>query len=53
MMMTLAENETALSPVLVVDDDPLFRETLCGNLEDNGYRTIGLDGGRAILDYFE
>lgn len=53
MMMTIAENETALSPVLVVDDDPLFRETLCGNLEDNGYRTIGLDGGRAILEYFE
>jgi two-component system, OmpR family, response regulator ChvI len=53
MMMTVTENETGLSPVLVVDDDPLFRETLCGNLEDNGYRTIGLDGGRAILEYFE
>ena len=52
-MNAIVENETGPSPVLVVDDDPLFRETLCGNLEDNGYRTIGLDGGRAIIDYFE
>lgn len=40
-------------PVLVVDDDPLFRETLCGNLEDNGFRTLGLPDGRATLDYFD
>lgn len=53
MTMTIAENDVSVSPVVVVDDDPLFRETLCGNLEDNGYRTIGLDGGRAIIEYFE
>lgn len=53
MMMTTSETESAITPVVVVDDDPLFRETLCGNLEDNGYRTIGLDGGRATIDYFE
>lgn len=40
-------------PVVVVDDDPLFRETLCGNLEDSGYRALGLPGGQAILDYFD
>lgn len=49
--MTFAEADTG--PVLVVDDDPLFRETLCGNLEDNGYRAVALDGGRATIDYFE
>lgn len=42
-----------MGPVLVVDDDPLFRETLCGNLEDNGFRAVALDGGRATLQYFE
>ena len=52
-MMTTSDTESAITPVVVVDDDPLFRETLCGNLEDNGYRTVGLDGGRAIIDYFE
>jgi two-component system response regulator ChvI len=52
-MMTITESESTVTPVVVVDDDPLFRETLCGNLEDNGYRTVGLDGGRAIIDYFE
>lgn len=51
--MTIAESDAGLNPVVVVDDDPLFRETLCGNLEDNGYHTIGLDGGRAIIEYFE
>jgi two-component system response regulator ChvI len=51
MMMTAVEAD--LNPVLVVDDDPLFRETLCGNLEDNGFRAVGLDGGRAIIEYFE
>jgi two-component system, OmpR family, response regulator ChvI len=51
--MTMTSIEADLNPVLVVDDDPLFRETLCGNLEDNGYHAVGLDGGRAIIEYFE
>lgn len=41
------------NPVLVVDDDPLFRETLCGNLEDNGFHALGLPGGQATIEYFE
>jgi two-component system response regulator ChvI len=42
---------SASSParVAVVDDDPLFRETLAGNLTDRGYVALPFDGGEALL----
>lgn len=59
-MMTLeatapapAATAAGAAPVLVVDDDPLFRETLCGNLEDSGFAAVGLAGGAAMLEYFD
>lgn len=33
----------------IVDDDPLFRETLAGNLEDAGYAVRAWEGGEAFL----
>lgn len=38
--------------VLVVDDDPLFRESLTGNLQNNGFRVEGFSDGSEILDWF-
>ena len=36
--------------VLVVDDDPAIRETLCELLEDEGYRAVGAVNGKAALE---
>lgn len=37
--------------VVVVDDDRLFLDTLCVNLEDEGLRAVPFDDGQAALDY--
>ena len=37
--------------VLVVEDDPDIRATLCEALEDNGYTTVGAGNGIEALDY--
>lgn len=45
-------NAAAATPIVVVDDDPLFLKTLCANLEDAEMAAVALEGGRAALDYF-
>ncbi len=47
-----APQRGANPPIVVVDDDPLFLETITGNLEDAGFAVVALEGGRAALDYF-
>ena len=43
----------AIKPhVVLVDDDELFRESLCPNLSDNGYEVTSLSGGVEALEYF-
>lgn len=37
--------------ILVVDDDPIIRETLSLNLEDQDFQVHGLPSGEALLDY--
>ncbi len=39
--------------VMVVDDEPLFRESLRLNLEDEGFRVIDFDNGRDALGYLD
>jgi two-component system nitrogen regulation response regulator NtrX len=36
--------------VLVVDDEPGIRQSLCGVLEDEGYRASAVESGEACLD---
>ena len=38
--------------VAVIDDDPLFLDTLVGNLKEAGVSALPLGGGQAALDYF-
>lgn len=38
--------------VAVIDDDPLFLDTLVGNLKEAGVSAMPLEGGQAALDYF-
>jgi CheY-like chemotaxis protein len=37
--------------VLVVEDDPDIRATLCEALEDNGYSAVGAANGAEALEY--
>ena len=37
--------------ILVVDDDPIIRETLSLNLEDQDFVVHGLSSGEALLEY--
>ena len=37
--------------IVVVDDDDLFRETICLNLADEGYAVTSFSCGRAALDH--
>ena len=37
--------------VLVVEDDPDIRATLCEALEDNGYSPVGASNGAEALEY--
>jgi two-component system, OmpR family, response regulator ChvI len=39
--------------VVVVDDDPLFRESLGLNLSEHGYDVVEFGDGSGVLDYFE
>ena len=38
--------------ILIADDDPLFRESLSGNLLDSGYDIEGFPDGETVLDWF-
>jgi len=48
-----ATNEAGARPVVVVDDDPLFRDTLAANLTDAGLAVAVVGGGEEALDYLE
>ncbi|MFC3676130.1 response regulator transcription factor [Ferrovibrio xuzhouensis] len=37
--------------VAVVDDDPLFRETVSANLAEAGYRAAAFSGGNALMEW--
>ena len=39
--------------VLVVDDDPDMRDSLCTLLEMEGYRAVGAANGKEALDYLQ
>ncbi len=39
--------------VAVVDDDPLFRESLGLNLSEHGYDVVEFGDGASVLEYFE
>ena len=39
-------------PVVIVDDDRVFLDTLKGNLEDAGFIVVAFEGGKAAVDYF-
>lgn len=39
--------------VVVVDDDPLFRESLGLNLSEHGYDVVEFGDGASVLEYFE
>ena len=39
--------------VLIADDDPLFRESLAGNLVSRNYSVEAFPDGEALLDWFE
>ena len=40
-----------MHPVLVVEDDPDIRATLCEALDDHGYASVGAANGAEALDY--
>lgn len=42
--------ETAAAKIAIIDDDALFRESLTGNLENEGYTVDGFAGGRIAID---
>ena len=44
------KTETAPTRILIADDDPLFRESLAGNLLAAGYDVEGFPDGQAMLD---
>lgn len=48
-----ARSEIHAPIVLVVDDDPLFRESLTGNLLSYGFHVEGFCDGEEILDWFD
>lgn len=46
----MAADAPTLPPLIgIVDDDPLFRETVAGNLADAGYRVQDWPGGEALF----
>ena len=53
LLTRLDDIETAPQHVLVVDDDPFFRESLQQNLIDAGYEALAFDGGAAVLSFLE
>jgi CheY-like chemotaxis protein len=40
-----------MHPVLVVEDDPDIRATLCEALTDHGYSAVGVSNGAEALEY--
>jgi len=44
---------TDIVRILVVDDDPIIRETLSLNLEDQGFEVEGLPSGEALLEHLD
>jgi len=50
-LLTIPASASAGS-VLVVDDDPLVRETLCLALQDAGLRALSASGGREATELF-
>lgn len=48
----MQEGSARATTIVVIDDDPLFLETLKNNLEDSGFAAIAIEGGQAALDYF-
>lgn len=52
MPRRLAKRSMESPRILIADDDPLFRESLSGNLLDSGYDIEGFPDGEAILDWF-
>lgn len=53
MPRTPVKFERHVPVVLVVDDDPLFRESLTGNLLNSGFEVEGFSDGSEILEWFE
>jgi CheY-like chemotaxis protein len=39
--------------ILVVEDDEMIRESLCGLLEDEGHRVVGAANGKDALEILE
>lgn len=52
MPRRLTNKSTEVPRILIADDDPLFRESLSGNLLDSGYDIEGFADGQSILDWF-
>lgn len=44
---------TGSARILVVDDDPIIRETLSLNLEDQGFEVDGQPSGEALLEHLQ
>ncbi|RMF08504.1 MAG: DNA-binding response regulator [Alphaproteobacteria bacterium] len=44
---------TTGAAIMVVDDDALFRESLCLNLVDEGFRVVDFDNGRDALAHLQ
>ena len=44
--------ETVAPTLILVDDDPDYREAMSGELAEHGFGVIGFDDGPPILDYF-
>lgn len=51
LLTPVVETTAAPKRVLVVDDDPFFRESLQENLIDAGYEALAFDGGEAVLSF--
>ena len=51
MPASLAKSQPPSARILIADDDPLFRESLAGNLLAAGYGVEGFSDGQEILDW--
>lgn len=47
----MSEHEDGDARLVVVDDDPMFRESLVQNLEDDGYKVTDFGEGQPALEY--
>jgi two-component system nitrogen regulation response regulator NtrX len=39
--------------ILIVDDEPLIRQSLAGVLEDDGYQTLAVESGEACIELLQ